>query len=183
MSYAEKMMRMKKSSHRLLGKEKSSVKLSPVPDESSMPAESTFVDAFVDEASHSKSFYEVNGGEAALLAAADAKAGAAATVKTSNAGATAATSAATNVSVSAWQEHQDAEGNKYYYNTETKETSWEAPVELSKVAAKSSVASTDDSWRSRTGTVKGDIWKVVTPEGGRQYYWNEETGETRYDKP
>lgn len=57
-----------------------------------------------------------------------------------------------------WQQATDDQGNVYYYNTETQETSWENPDAASK-------------------------WKAYSTEDGKEYYYNETTGETTWDKP
>ncbi|CAH6720528.1 pre-mRNA-processing protein Prp40p [[Candida] jaroonii] len=60
----------------------------------------------------------------------------------------------------AWQKVNDDEGNVYYYNPETQETSWTNPDE-------SSVGE----------------WQEFTTDDGQKYYYNTKTQETTWDKP
>lgn len=57
-----------------------------------------------------------------------------------------------------WEELTDEQGNTYYYNSVTQETTWTKPGS------------------------NGD-WLVYTTDDGREYYYNEKTQETTWEKP
>lgn len=57
-----------------------------------------------------------------------------------------------------WEELTDEQGNTYYYNSVTQETTWTKPGS------------------------SGD-WLVYTTDDGREYYYNEKTQETTWEKP
>ena len=62
-----------------------------------------------------------------------------------------------------WQECYDDQGNLYYYNAVTNETSWEKPADLLSGGA------TD--------------WQECYDEQGNLYYYNAVTNETSWEKP
>ena len=78
-----------------------------------------------------------------------------------------------------WVESADAEGNVYYYNTATGETSWTAPP-----TGRSNVASNAESYydSSFLGAGRGE-WDVAYTSDGAVYYVNRSTGETSWDEP
>lgn len=58
-----------------------------------------------------------------------------------------------------WEKVTDDEGNEYYYNSETQETSWTNPE------------------------VDQSDWQEFSTEDGQKYYYNVKTEETTWDKP
>ncbi|KAK9828976.1 hypothetical protein WJX72_003175 [[Myrmecia] bisecta] len=66
-----------------------------------------------------------------------------------------------------WTEHTAPGGRKYYYNSVTKQSSWEKPQAL--LAPEERVAQTD--------------WKEYTSPDGRKYYHNRATKESRWTMP
>ncbi|EGW34513.1 uncharacterized protein SPAPADRAFT_149506 [Spathaspora passalidarum NRRL Y-27907] len=65
--------------------------------------------------------------------------------------------------MSDWEKVTSEDGQVYYYNSKTNETSWTLPEE--------------------TAVVTGSQWEEYTTEDGRTYYYNESTGETTWEKP
>lgn len=64
---------------------------------------------------------------------------------------------------SVWTEHKAPDGRKYYYNSATKQSSWEKPAEL----------------MSEPDTP----WKEYTSPDGRKYYYNKVTKESKWQMP
>jgi pre-mRNA-processing factor 40 len=69
---------------------------------------------------------------------------------------------------STWQEHTAPDGRKYYYNTETKESSWTKPDELK---------------TAEELKLQACAWKEYKTEQGRSYYYNSETKESTWTCP
>uniref|UniRef100_A0AAY4DE55 Pre-mRNA-processing factor 40 homolog A n=1 Tax=Denticeps clupeoides TaxID=299321 RepID=A0AAY4DE55_9TELE len=69
---------------------------------------------------------------------------------------------------SVWTEHKSLDGKTYYYNTETKQSTWEKPDEL-----KSPV----EQMLSKCP------WKEYKSDTGKPYYYNSQTKESRWTKP
>ncbi|CAG8524749.1 5350_t:CDS:10 [Paraglomus occultum] len=69
---------------------------------------------------------------------------------------------------SVWTEHTSADGRRYYYNTLTKQSSWDKPEELKTPEERA------------LGTCQ---WKEFTADGGRKYYYHAGTKETTWDMP
>jgi len=57
-----------------------------------------------------------------------------------------------------WKEAVAPDGRKYYFNSVTKQTSWDKPI-------------------------MNTEWKEATTADGKQYYYNAKTKETRWEKP
>ncbi|XP_075708343.1 pre-mRNA-processing factor 40 homolog B isoform X3 [Rhinoderma darwinii] len=69
---------------------------------------------------------------------------------------------------SLWTEHKAPDGRTYYYNTETKQSTWEKPDEL----------------KSQTELLLSQCcWKEYKSDMGKPYYYNSQTKESRWTKP
>ncbi|XP_018423130.1 PREDICTED: pre-mRNA-processing factor 40 homolog B [Nanorana parkeri] len=69
---------------------------------------------------------------------------------------------------SLWTEHKSPDGRTYYYNTETKQSTWEKPDEL----------------KSKTELLLSQCtWKEYKSDTGKPYYYNSQTKESRWTKP
>uniref|UniRef100_A0A8C1PX36 Pre-mRNA-processing factor 40 homolog A n=1 Tax=Cyprinus carpio TaxID=7962 RepID=A0A8C1PX36_CYPCA len=83
----------------------------------------------------------------------------------------ASSSCLTGVSVKAqylWTEHKSLDGKTYYYNTETKQSTWEKPDELKSPAEQ---------------MLSKCPWKEYKSDTGKPYYYNSQTKESRWTKP
>uniref|UniRef100_A0A8C6UV61 Pre-mRNA-processing factor 40 homolog A n=1 Tax=Neogobius melanostomus TaxID=47308 RepID=A0A8C6UV61_9GOBI len=69
---------------------------------------------------------------------------------------------------SVWTEHKSLDGKTYYYNTDTKQSTWEKPDDL-----KSPV----EQMLSKCP------WKEYKSDTGKPYYYNSQTKESRWTKP
>ncbi|XP_073436314.1 pre-mRNA-processing factor 40 homolog B isoform X1 [Dendrobates tinctorius] len=69
---------------------------------------------------------------------------------------------------SLWTEHKAPDGRTYYFNTETKQSTWEKPDELK---------SNTELLLSRC------CWKEYKSDTGKPYYYNSQTKESRWTKP
>eukprot|EP00523_Entomoneis_sp_CCMP467_P000871 CAMPEP_0168755026 /NCGR_PEP_ID=MMETSP0724-20121128/19829_1 /TAXON_ID=265536 /ORGANISM="Amphiprora sp., Strain CCMP467" /LENGTH=340 /DNA_ID=CAMNT_0008803573 /DNA_START=102 /DNA_END=1123 /DNA_ORIENTATION=- len=80
-----------------------------------------------------------------------------------------------------WVAHKDEEGRTYFYNELSGETQWDEPAEgfvSAEDAAADSAAAVDGDQGTDGGT-----WIAHKDEEGREYYYNEESGETQWEKP
>ncbi|KAM9306006.1 pre-mRNA-processing factor 40 homolog A [Gastrophryne carolinensis] len=69
---------------------------------------------------------------------------------------------------SMWTEHKSPDGRTYYYNIETKQSTWEKPDEL----------------KSPTEQLLSKCpWKEFKSDSGKPYYYNSQTKESRWAKP
>ncbi|XP_077339412.1 pre-mRNA-processing factor 40 homolog B isoform X1 [Lithobates pipiens] len=69
---------------------------------------------------------------------------------------------------SLWTEHKAPDGRTYYYNTETKQSTWEKP----------------DEFKSKTELLLSQCnWKEYKSDSGKPYYYNSQTKESRWTKP
>uniref|UniRef100_A0A671YXH6 Pre-mRNA-processing factor 40 homolog A n=1 Tax=Sparus aurata TaxID=8175 RepID=A0A671YXH6_SPAAU len=69
---------------------------------------------------------------------------------------------------SLWTEHKSLDGKTYYYNTETKQSTWEKPEDL----------------KSPAEQMLGKCpWKEYKSDTGKPYYYNSQTKESRWTKP
>ena len=86
-----------------------------------------------------------------------------------------------------WEEIADEEGNKYYYNSVTGESSWEKPLSLLRAAMAFQTgtphAQTAAPMVDEANTPADLEWEQVNDEEGNQYYYNSSTGESRWDVP
>ncbi|XP_062861741.1 pre-mRNA-processing factor 40 homolog A isoform X2 [Trichomycterus rosablanca] len=69
---------------------------------------------------------------------------------------------------SVWTEHKSVDGKIYYYNTETKQSTWEKPDELKSPA---------EQMFSKCP------WKEYKSDTGKPYFYNSQTKESRWTKP
>uniref|UniRef100_A0A8C1T1U9 Pre-mRNA-processing factor 40 homolog A n=1 Tax=Cyprinus carpio TaxID=7962 RepID=A0A8C1T1U9_CYPCA len=76
--------------------------------------------------------------------------------------------AVSSVRKSVWTEHKSLDGKTYYYNTETKQSTWEKPDELKSPAEQ---------------MLSKCPWKEYKSDTGKPYYYNSQTKESRWTKP
>ncbi|XP_069589050.1 pre-mRNA-processing factor 40 homolog A isoform X1 [Ranitomeya imitator] len=69
---------------------------------------------------------------------------------------------------SMWTEHKSPDGRIYYYNIETKQSTWEKPDEM-KTAVEQMLSKCP--------------WKEFKSDSGKPYYYNSQTKESRWSKP
>ncbi|NXF86302.1 PR40A factor, partial [Eubucco bourcierii] len=69
---------------------------------------------------------------------------------------------------STWTEHKSPDGRTYYYNTETKQSTWEKPDDLKTPAEQ---------------LLSKCPWKEYKSDAGKPYYYNSQTKESRWAKP
>ncbi|XP_042302987.1 pre-mRNA-processing factor 40 homolog A [Sceloporus undulatus] len=69
---------------------------------------------------------------------------------------------------SVWTEHKSPDGRTYYYNTETKQSTWEKPDDLKTPAEQ---------------LLSKCPWKEYKSDSGKPYYYNSQTKESRWAKP
>uniref|UniRef100_A0A674MIP6 Pre-mRNA-processing factor 40 homolog A n=1 Tax=Takifugu rubripes TaxID=31033 RepID=A0A674MIP6_TAKRU len=69
---------------------------------------------------------------------------------------------------SVWTEHKSMDGKTYYYNTETKQSTWEKPDDLKSPAEQ---------------MLSKCPWKEYKSDTGKPYYYNSQTKESRWTKP
>uniref|UniRef100_A0A674MX80 Pre-mRNA-processing factor 40 homolog A n=1 Tax=Takifugu rubripes TaxID=31033 RepID=A0A674MX80_TAKRU len=74
----------------------------------------------------------------------------------------------TQTSKSVWTEHKSMDGKTYYYNTETKQSTWEKPDDLKSPAEQ---------------MLSKCPWKEYKSDTGKPYYYNSQTKESRWTKP
>ncbi|CAN6445562.1 unnamed protein product [Victoria cruziana] len=71
-------------------------------------------------------------------------------------------------SSSDWQEHTSVDGKRYYYNKNTKQSSWEKPLELMTPIERADAST---------------VWKEFTTAEGRKYYYNKVTKQSKWTMP
>ncbi|XP_018429308.1 PREDICTED: pre-mRNA-processing factor 40 homolog A-like [Nanorana parkeri] len=69
---------------------------------------------------------------------------------------------------SLWTEHKSPDGRTYYYNIETKQSTWEKP---------------DDMKTPAEQLLSKCPWKEFKSDSGKPYYYNSQTKESRWAKP
>ncbi|XP_078259997.1 pre-mRNA-processing factor 40 homolog A isoform X1 [Rhinoraja longicauda] len=69
---------------------------------------------------------------------------------------------------SIWTEHKSPDGRTYFYNSETKQSTWEKPDELKSHAEQ---------------LLSQCPWKEYKSDTGKPYYYNSQTKESRWTKP
>eukprot|EP00871_Galdieria_phlegrea_P001180 jgi/Galph1/2062/GphlegSOOS_G762.1 len=97
-----------------------------------------------------------------------------------------------------WLELQTADGRKYYFNQKRNETRWEPPpgalvvpgrtedervANIASARSATSVTSHSSSGVKEGESVNAAIWKEYKTRDGKTYYFNPETGESRWEKP
>ncbi len=97
-----------------------------------------------------------------------------------------------------WTKAQDDEGQTYYYNTKTEETSWDKPEGFDDDDDKDDKDDKDNDTTATTATKgqetkekerdaaltnDGGDWSKVQDDEGQTYYYNEKTEETSWEKP
>lgn len=85
-----------------------------------------------------------------------------------------------------WQEARNPEGRVYYYNTITKATQWTKPEDL--MTAAEVRATGVPIIYSCTNilfqlALANQPWKEYTADGGRKYWYNEETKQSSWEMP
>lgn len=91
-----------------------------------------------------------------------------------------------------WSAFYDSDGRIYYYNGTTGESSWDAPdkynpppsegasPEANEEPAEGNVSPEPSAEQK---TLKSSQWAAYQDENGNTYYYNNDTGETQWDKP
>ncbi|XP_070587631.1 pre-mRNA-processing factor 40 homolog A isoform X2 [Erythrolamprus reginae] len=69
---------------------------------------------------------------------------------------------------STWSEHKSPDGRTYYYNNDTKQSTWEKPDDLKTPAEQ---------------LLSKCPWKEYKSDSGKPYYYNSQTKESRWAKP
>ncbi|KAG8452347.1 hypothetical protein GDO86_004232 [Hymenochirus boettgeri] len=73
-----------------------------------------------------------------------------------------------SIKKSLWTEHKAPDGRTYYYNTDTKQSTWEKP---------------DDLKSKAEFLLSKCSWKEYKSDTGKPYYYNSQTKESRWTKP
>ncbi|CAI9266373.1 unnamed protein product [Lactuca saligna] len=67
-----------------------------------------------------------------------------------------------------WQEYTAGDGRRYYYNKNTKQSSWEKPLELMTPLERADAST---------------VWKEFTTAEGKKYYYNKDTKQSKWTIP
>jgi hypothetical protein len=85
-----------------------------------------------------------------------------------------------------WEECDDGEGNTYYYNAKSGESSWEKPAARKLKALVNTglwKGLADDHESQRTTDALPEGWHAYHDVEGNPYYYNEATEETSWERP
>ncbi|KAI2503862.1 TH1 protein [Fragilaria crotonensis] len=82
-----------------------------------------------------------------------------------------------------WTAHRDDDDAIYYYNEETGESAWDPPDEGYHDPEDLMSGGSDNNNKSNNNTNNQNHWTKHTNDEGIEYYYNEDTGETTWDKP
>jgi hypothetical protein len=85
-----------------------------------------------------------------------------------------------------WVEAQDDDGQTYYYNAKTDETSWDRPVEFNnkyKAGENGEEEGKDEGTSVAKEAKTVGNWEEAQDDEGRTYYYNAKTDETSWDRP
>jgi len=83
--------------------------------------------------------------------------------------------------IGSWMACYDHDGNKYYYNTETEESSWDKPEGFIEVTAVEDTP--DDEEEEGKDVVRIGDWTQATTDDGHVYWVHDMTGESTWDTP
>eukprot|EP00906_Rhabdomonas_costata_P014544 RCo020905 len=83
---------------------------------------------------------------------------------------------------SSWKVHISESGRPFYYNTATKERTWDKPAELQDEADVTSKAKPAESACPSSNEEKA-VWKEAKAADGTVYYYNRKTREAVWEKP
>ncbi|CAJ0943271.1 unnamed protein product, partial [Ranitomeya imitator] len=93
---------------------------------------------------------------------------------------------------SLWTEHKAPDGRTYYFNTETKQSTWEKPDELKSKTEDWRIANVVPIFKKGSKSEPGNYrplllsrccWKEYKSDTGKPYYYNSQTKESRWTKP
>lgn len=76
-----------------------------------------------------------------------------------------------------WRTASAADGRKYYFHSETKETRWTLPPAVAEVAASPASAHSSPAAELPAG------WREAKAKDGRPYFFHTGTGETQWNRP
>lgn len=82
-----------------------------------------------------------------------------------------------------WTSHRTDDGQEYFYNSETGETTWERPEGVT-IADGETEQSTPQESSAQEAPLQGTgTWTAHQTDDGQEYYYNVETGETTWERP
>lgn len=80
-----------------------------------------------------------------------------------------------------WMEAKTVEGRSYYYNVNTRDTSWDRPTEVPGQVVVKDMANPLPPMGF--GQRAMQMWMEAKTEDGRSYYYNVDTRDTSWDRP
>lgn len=94
-------------------------------------------------------------------------------------------STSTSATAASWVECYDDQGNAYYYNAITGATQWDRPegMVVTPSVSTSTVSSSVSFGDGQVIVATEQEWTPLADEQGNTYYYNAQTGETRWDDP